>query len=219
MTLSATEKAVFRHYYRKLKKQTRGGRMHRDIGGYLPGDPMAKYNRMGLLWRGTHRGELETIADKGKFVSNWTTDRFPKKPRTYVAGDPEFTKNYALTAAAFVGDRGGLQSARFGHHTGKNLAEASNGARIYAIAPSALRRSDDKIRSLIGSYASTAPLRGGIFRSEVRGILKPTREGKTVRWRPASLGDVQNRNFSARLRLRELAFRSGMASLTPFAGL
>lgn len=219
MTLSATEKAVFRHYYRKLKKQTRGGKMHPDIGGYLPGDQMAKYNRMGLLWRGTDRGELETIADKGKFVSAWTSGAFPKKPRTYVAGGPEFAKNYALTAAAFTGDRGGLQAARFGHHTGKNLADTNKNARIYAIAPSALKRSDNKIRGYIGSYADTAPLRGGIFRSEVRGILKPTQSGKTVRWRPASLGDVQNRNFSARLRLRELAVRSGMASLAPFAGL
>jgi hypothetical protein len=74
-----------------------------------------------------------------------------------------------------------------------------------------LKRSDNKIRSHIGSYASTAPLRGGIGAKEVRVLLKPTgKKGDSVRWRPAPLGEVMRRDFeSAKLRLRELALGAG----------
>lgn len=201
MTLSATEKAVFRHYYRKLKKLTRKGGL-RDgkaeslgIGGVMP-DMAWKDQATGLLWRGTGRREIEKLAGDGRFVSQWSHEL--GKSRTYTASLPRRAAGYA---------------------------ESKSEPRVYAISPAAFKRSDERVRQVNHSPSTTAPIRGGIFRHEVRGILKGSDGGvdkygrKKLRWRPASLGDVQNRNFSARLRLRELAFRSGMASLTPSAGL
>jgi hypothetical protein len=198
-------KAVWRHYFKKAKKQMRGGRFGSDMDGYLPGDRLK--SPFGLMWRGANKGEVEKLGTEGRFVSNWSHFSKPGAKRTYVAGGPRQPEGYALTAAAYS-DRGALQAARMGHHTDA-ASEGFEKARIYGIAPSALKRSDNKIRSHIGSYASTAPLRGGIGAKEVRVLLKPTgKKGDSVRWRPAPLGEVMRRDFeSAKLRLRELAHR------------
>jgi hypothetical protein len=200
--MTPTAKAVWRHYYRRMKKLTRGGKLHEALDGYLPRDKRA--SKAGLLWRGTHRGEVEQLAKTGRFKSNWTHFTKPGQRRTYVAGAPQKTEGYAVTAAGFVGDRGGLQAARMGLSDGarKNLAQTVREARIYGVAPKALRRSDNAVRGYIGDYAATAPLRGGVGAREVRALLKPVeRKGrKRVGWRPAPLGEIQRQELSARVR-------------------
>lgn len=180
--LSDTEKAIFRHYYRKLKKQTRGGKFADGLSGYMPDHSKPS----SLLWRGTNRTEVEAISDNGKFISRWQHFLRPGSSRTWVTSRPKIAESYA--AHGSVRD-----------------------SRIYAISPAAFKRVDNKVRDQMSGTTVTAPIRGGIFRHEVRGILKASDDGldkygkKKFRWRPASLGDVQNRNFSAKLRLRELA--------------
>ena len=172
MKFSDTEKAVFRHYYRKLKKQTRGGEF-------------AVKANSSLLWRGATRPEIESIADNGRFVSNWQTKGVSG---TWVTSDPGLARSYAA-----------------GH--------APKRSRIYAISSDAFKRVNNKTLAAMAAQRvdlwarNVAPLRGGIFQHEVRGILKPFPRDKKryVGWRPVSLGDVQNRNFSAKIRLQELS--------------
>lgn len=210
-SLSSAEKAVYRHYYKKLKKLTRKGRgelgkiPQLDRGNLPDGVDVQNRSKTGLMWRGTNQDEIAALVGNGRFESDWTHWARPKATMTYVAGNPKLTETYAVTAARFAGDRDALQSARMGFIDHTSPRGDVKKARIYAVAPSALKRSNDKVRGTVGDIAATAPLRGGIFRHEVRGILKPTLENKKLRWRPVPLGDVQNRNFSAKLRLRELA--------------
>jgi len=199
-----TFKAVWRHHYKKARKMMRGGKLSGELDGYLPGDRMA--SKSGLLWRGTGKKEIEQLAETGRFKSKWTNDNFPKRQRTYVAGGPQKTVHYAQTAAAYDGDRGGLQGAR-GHFGGsKNLKDTLADARIYGIAPKALKRADNRVRGFVGDYAATAPLRGGVGAREVRVLLKTDGTRKVpgyggaiheeARWKPVPLGDIQKKNFS-----------------------
>lgn len=199
-------KAVWRHYYKKAKKA--GGHLGKmggifkkhSYGSELPDGNRELRHGAGLLWRGTHRGEVEKIA-KGRFKSEWTNPWHPGKKRTYVAGGPQKTEMYAGTAAAHAGDRGGLNGTRSLFPTEgsrQRIIENLPHARIMGISPKALKRADDRVRRTVGDYAETAPLRGGIAAREVRMLLKPrpVKSGvKKIKWDPVPLGDVMQRRF------------------------
>lgn len=214
--LSDAERAVWRYYYKRNKRALRSkkGRLDKiDAHGYLPGDSMARNAKNPLLWRGTHRGETTAIGKKGKFASKWR--RLKNTPTgTYVAGNPSFTRGYAVSAAAAVNNRGALHQSRvvFGGGLEKqNVADTIRQARIYGIAPRALNRADNKTRAWIGDYASTAPIRHGIRRSEVRALLKPKQVrfpqggGVKIQWRAVPLGEIERNKFASKLRLREFS--------------
>jgi hypothetical protein len=195
-----TFKAVWRHHYKRMKKAK--GDLQRIGGGdvELPDGNKHLRNKSGLLWRGTHQGEVEKIA-KGRFKSAWTTPYHPGKKRTYVAGNPQMTEHYAGTAAAHANDRGVLQSSRGmfpSDDTRKKVIEHLPKARIVGVSGQALKRSDNQVRGAIGDFARTAPLRGGIAAREVRTILRPraVKSGaRKIHWEPVPLGDVMRKKF------------------------
>jgi hypothetical protein len=195
-----TFKSVWRHYYKKVRKAR--GNLDKVGGGgqELPDGNKYLRNKMKLLWRGTHRGEVEKIA-KGRFKSEWSNPYHPNKKRTYVAGSPQQTEMYAATAAAHAGNRGGLNTSRSlfpDEDTHKRILDHLGQARIIGVAPKALKRADHKVRATVGDYARTAPLRGGIAAREVRTLLKPRtpKPGqRRVRWDPVPLGEVMQRKF------------------------
>lgn len=195
-----TFKAVWRHYYKKAKRA--GGHLEKIGGGgqELPDGNRYLRNKSGLLFRGTHKGEVEKIA-KGRFKSEWTNPWHPGKKRTYVAGGPTQTEMYAGTAAAHAGSRGTLNQSRSllpDADTHSRIMKNLPDARIMGISPKALKRSDDRVRRTVGDYARTAPLRGGIAAREVRLLLKPrpVKAGANrVKWDPVPLGDVMQRRF------------------------
>jgi len=200
-----TFKSVWRHNYKKTKKALRGGNLDK-LGGFgsgeLPDGNKNMLSKSGLMWRGTHKGEVEKIA-RGRFKSEWTTPYAKGKKATYVAGYPAMTEGYAATAAAHAGNRGAMNATRgmaglFRSPEQKEaIVKSIPNARIYGISNKAFKRSDDKIRRAIGDYAQTAPIRGGIAAREVRVLLKPKIAGKRVKWSPAPLGDITQKNFSA----------------------
>jgi hypothetical protein len=201
-----TFKAVWRHYYKKAKKT--GGHLDKmggvfkkgSYGQELPDGNRELRHGAGLLWRGTHRGEVEKIA-KGRFKSEWTNPNHPGKKRTYVAGGPGKTEMYAGTAAAHEGNRGALNGSRSlipDGDTHRRILEHLPNARIMGISPKALKRADHRVRGTVGDYAQTAPLRGGVAAREVRMLLKPRAlkpGAKEVKWNPVPLGDVLQRRF------------------------
>jgi hypothetical protein len=195
-----TFKAVWRHHY-KLAKKAKGD-LQRIGGGDVELPDGNKYlrNKSGLLWRGTHKGEVEQIA-KGRFKSAWTTPYHPGKKRTYVAGNPQMTEHYAGTAAVHANDRGALQSSRGmfpANDTREKVIEHLPKARIIGVSGQALKRSDNQVRGAVGDFARTAPLRGGIAAREVRTILRPraVKPGaRKIYWEPVPLGDVMKKSF------------------------
>jgi hypothetical protein len=207
MELNDTAKAVWRHYYKGAKKVLRStkGKLGGDLEGYMPSD--RNRSKFGLVWRGTHKGEVETIAEKGSFKSKWTNPNFPNRPRTYVAGSATKPEAYAITSAAHLG--GQSDSTGFPSSVGGLLEREKSlpNARIYGIAPHVERRADRKVRGYVGDSAATAPIRGGIKRNEVRALLKPTAvqevknkwgevRDRRVLWQPTPLGDIQKKNFA-----------------------
>ena len=211
--LTDTEKAVWRHYYKGAKKTLRQtkGQSGGGLEGYLPGDRMA--SKFGLLWRGTNKAEVEHLATQGRFKSKWENANFPGKARTYIAGGTAVPEKYALSNSANASSKGPW-TVRMKRSVDKGTSGAAllpadihdSGARIYGIAPHVLRRSDNKIRGYVGNYASTAPIKGGIKKNEVRVLLKMKgtkksegRYGTTESplWAATPLGDIQKKNFSS----------------------
>lgn len=174
--LSPVAKSVWRHYYKKLKKQTRGGKLGSRLDKYLPGHHNAPSE---MLFRGTNKAEVEKLA-AGRFKSNWrhADNSFPNK-LTWVASNPGMAAGYAVTNAE---------------------------PRMVVVAPTALKRRDRGVSSMVGATTTTAPLRGGIGQREVRGLLKGEnhaverwwRRGgpDSKKWRPVPLGEIQRREFA-----------------------
>ena len=197
--LTPLAKSVWRHYYGKLKKQTRGGKLSKSLAGYLPDDGQA--SKSGLLWRGTNKAEIESLASRKRFKSKWTNANYPDRPRTYVAGSPHKASSYALVSG---GDR--PPRAANWKDFKKHLVQSTKDARIYGISKTAYRRADNDVRSMVGDFAATAPLKGGIKASEVRALLKPSgvvrepiygsRAVPRYRWKPVPLGEIQKKQFS-----------------------
>lgn len=204
--LNDTEKAVWRHYYKGAKKVLRQtkGELRGALDGYMPSDQ--NRSKFGLLWRGTDKQEVDQLASKGRFRSNWTHANFPNKKRTYVAGNARVPGNYAVSNAAH-------RDSVIPDWSEPSFESVIPKARVYGISPNVLKRSDNIIRGHVGNYAQTAPIKGGISSKEVRVLLKPTgiksdrridgsERGKFVGWKPTPLGDIQKRNFSRELTAR-----------------
>lgn len=185
--LPPVAKSVWRHYYKKLKKQTRGGKLSKHLDGYLPGDSNAA--KLGVLYRGTNKQEVEKLA-QGRFKSLWggQPERQngvivkPSRNATWVASNPRMAATYA----------------------------ARDEARMVVVAPSVLRRKDKILTRQIGARTTTAPIRGGIAKDEAR-LLKgeafsPQRWNTrgVKKWKPVPLGEIQRREFGV------LEIRPGM---------
>jgi hypothetical protein len=175
--LTPLAKSVWRHYYGKLKKQTRGGKLGNQLDGYLPGDKNA--SKLGVLYRGTNHQEVEKLA-QGRFKSSWTSPGIfrgsPDRKATWVASSPQYAATYAVTAAQ---------------------------SRIVALTPAVLKRRDKGVSARMGETTMTAPIRGGIGQKEVRGLLKgeafsPQRWNTRgiKKWKPVPLGEIQKKQFS-----------------------
>lgn len=200
-----TWKAVWRHNYKKAKKILRSGNLAKygDTYSELPDGNKHLANKSGLLWRGTHKGEVE-ILSSGRFRSDWKRPGGNGKKSTYVAGNPSMVEHYAGTAAGHAGDRAKLNNSRSGGglfrspEQHKEIIDNLHNARIYGISKSAMKRSDNQTRSAIGDTARTAPIRGGVSSREVRVLLKPkiTKGKHRIDWHPTPLGDVTQKNFS-----------------------
>jgi hypothetical protein len=175
--LSPLAKSVWRHYYGKLKKQTRGGKLSKHLDGYLPGNKNA--GKLGVLYRGTNKQEVEKLV-QGRFKSSWTSPGIfrgsPARRATWVASSPQYAGTYAVTDAH---------------------------PRILAVTPAVLKRRDKKLSARMGETTTTAPIRGGLGGQEMRGLLKGETPRRPVTnalrlkaWRPVPLGAIQKKHFS-----------------------
>jgi len=197
-TLNDTEKAVWRHYYKGAKKTLRSGNLH-QADGYFPSH--ARPSKTNLVWRGTNRSEVEQLDATGKFKSNWSPailGRNGPDKLTWVASHPRHSAIYAAVSL-----KKGEEGFHLGPRTDGRFLDPNTGykihdeSRIYGITPKVMKRASNEVRSSVGNYDTTAPIRGGIRVGEVRSLLKPSLKKNQAVWKPTPLGDIQKKNFSS----------------------
>ncbi len=189
--LTPLAKSVWRHYYGKLKKQTRGGKLSKQLDGYLPGD--RRESKLPLLFRGTNKKEVENLA-RGRFRSKW--GQGDRAPAVYPESEKEVREAIGSKSLTWVASNPKI-AANYATHRPREQA------RIVAVARGALKRRDRAVSNAIGATTTTAPLRGGIAAKEARGLLKgkPPQDtfmatSRDWRWKPVPLGDIQKKQFS-----------------------
>ncbi len=189
--LTPLAKSVWRHYYGKLKKQTRGGKLSKQLDGYLPGD--RRESKLPLLFRGTNKKEVENLA-RGRFRSKW--GQGDRAPAVYPESEKEVREAIGSKSLTWVASNPKI-AANYATHRPREQA------RIVAVARGALKRRDRVVSNAIGATTTTAPLRGGIAAKEARGLLKgkPPQDtfmatSRDWRWKPVPLGDIQKKQFS-----------------------
>jgi hypothetical protein len=167
----AIDKSVYRHYYKQLKRQLRSSRAINDLSGYGFWDSMGKYNKSTTLYRGTDRGEVESILNKGSFASNWTD-------------------NYS-------GDRGTFVSSSINHARGYSEQANKNKGEGYMLAfrkNIAGENRERRISHRMGGTSTNMAISGDIFDSDIRTILKYD-ESKKGKLKALSLGELLSQSM------------------------
>jgi hypothetical protein len=192
------KEAVYRHYYKKLKKILRGKAIP-QYNDFSPGD---------LLFRGQARAQTDELLKSGATKSNGSgvVSSLGDKDKTYATTRLKLARVFAGRGAAFTKTPDG-----FKRHAGEIVSFVKQKDPEYQQA-----------RKRLGSFRDTSKpsmrqgsinddvlaLRNPIMKDELRGILVK-QGGAKHGYRPLTLREAQERGFSAKLRLRELALGAG----------
>jgi hypothetical protein len=198
------KEAVYRRYYKKLKRLLRG----RGVPAYddfSPGD---------LLFRGQSKAQTDELLKGGATKSNGSGVLGDDKDKTYATTRMKMARIFAGRGDAMVAT--GNSQKPYRRESGEIISfikqkdPGYSGRSSVPDSWSSSNWTDVDTSVPLSKWRSgainddTVALRNPITKDELRGILVK-QKGAKHGYKPLPLGEAKERGFSAKLRLRELA--------------